>query len=89
MAMQCHVYDLLKIVEARCQRSMFFCTHYQSEGWYTHIDPNPNSGSPVAEAIMDRIIHNACEVLVEGRISMRERNGLKSFLAFLEPYTNR
>lgn len=27
---------------------------------------------------MDRIIHNAYEVLVEGRVSMRERNGLKS-----------
>ena len=27
---------------------------------------------------MDRIIYNAYEVLVEGRVSMRERNGLKS-----------
>ena len=44
----------------------------------TRIDPNPDSGSPVSEAIMDRIIHNAYEVLVEGRISMRERHGLKS-----------
>lgn len=71
-------YDLLEIVEARCQRSMIFCTQYLSEGWYTRIDPNPDSGSPVSEAIMDRIIHNAYEVLVEGRVSMRERNGLKS-----------
>ena len=37
-------------------------------------------GSPVSEAIMDRIIHNAYEVLVDGRVSMRERNGLKSSL---------
>ena len=66
-------YDLLEIVEARCQRSMIFCTQYQSEGWYTRIDPNPDSGSPVSEAIMDRIIHNAYEVLVEGRVSMREK----------------
>ena len=71
-------YDLLEIVETRCQRSMIFCTQYQCEGWYTRIDPNPDSGSPVSEAIMDRIIHNAYEVLVEGRISMRERNGLRS-----------
>ena len=26
---------------------------------------------------MDRIIHNSYEIMVEGRISMRERNGLK------------
>jgi len=73
-------YNLLEIVEARCQRSMIFCTQYQSEGWYTRIDPSPNSGSPVSEAIMDRIIHNAYEVLVDDWVSMRERNGLKSSL---------
>ena len=38
-------YDLLEIVEARCQRPMIFCTQYQTEGWYTRIDPNPDSGS--------------------------------------------
>ena len=26
---------------------------------------------------MDRIIHNSYEVLVDGRVSMRERKGLK------------
>lgn len=74
-------YDLLGIVEARFQRSIIFYTQYQSEGWYTRIDPNLDSGSPVSEVIMDRIIHNACKVLVEGHISMRERNGLKSSLS--------
>ena len=27
-------YNLLEIVEARCKRSMLFCTQYQPEGWY-------------------------------------------------------
>ena len=48
-------YDLLKIVEARCKRSMLICAQYQPESWYTRIDPNPESDSPVSEAIMDRI----------------------------------
>ena len=73
-------YDLLEIAEARCNRSMIFCTQYQSEGWYTRIDPNPESDSPVSEAIMDRIIHNSYEIMVEGRISMRERKGLRAAL---------
>lgn len=42
------------------------------------IAPNPESDSPVSEAIMDRIIHNSYEIMVEGRISMRERKGLKA-----------
>ena len=69
-------YDLLEIAEARCKRSMIFCTQYESEGWYTRIDPNPDSGSPVSEAIMDRIVHNSYQMMIEGRISMRERMGL-------------
>lgn len=71
-------YDMLEIVEAQCHKSTIFCTQYESEGWYTRIDPNPESDSPVSEAIMDRIIHNAYEVLVDGRVSMRERKGLKA-----------
>ena len=64
--------------EARCKRSMLFCTQYQPEGWYTRIDPDPESQSPISEAIMDRIIHNSYEIMVEGRISMRERKGLRA-----------
>lgn len=71
-------YDLLEIVEARCKSSMFFCTQYQPEGWYARIDLNPESDNPVSEAIMGRIIHNSYEIMVEGRISMRERKGLKA-----------
>lgn len=74
-------YDLLEIVEARCgqehSRSMIFCTQYETEGWYRRINPDPDSDSPISEAIMDRIVHNAHQVMVGGRISMRERHSLR------------
>lgn len=72
------LYDLLEIAESRSSRSTIFCTQYQPEGWYTRIDPNPESDSPVSEAIIYRIIHNSYGILVEGRVSMRERKGLRA-----------
>jgi len=72
-------YDLLEIVESRCKRgSIIFCTQYETEGWYRRINPDPDNDSPISEAIMDRIIHNSYEVMIDGRISMRERHGIKS-----------
>lgn len=72
-------YDLLEIIEHRSKHgSTIFCTQYETAGWYERINPDPEQDSPIADAIMDRIINNAYVVSVEGKISMRERHGLKA-----------
>lgn len=55
---------------------MIFCTQYETQGWYQRINPDPENDSPISKAIMDRIIHNAYEVMISGKISMRQRYGL-------------
>ena len=53
-------YNLLEVIEARCNKgSMIFCTQYEPGDWYERLHPNSEERSAIAEAILDRIIHNA------------------------------
>lgn len=57
---------------------MIFCTQYEPDGWYPRINAIPDADSTITESIMDRIVRNSYNIMVDRRISMRERKGLKA-----------
>jgi len=66
--------DLLEVIESRSQvSSTIFCSQYMPEGWHQKIGQ-----ATLADAILDRIMHNSYKILIEGKVSMRERKGLKN-----------
>ena len=72
-------YVMLELIECRTRHgATIFCTQFEPEGWYSRINPEPESGSPICDSIMDRVVHNAYQILVDGKQSMRQRYGLKA-----------
>jgi len=66
--------DLLEIIEARHQcASTIFSSQFAAQGWHKKIGEDT-----LADAILDRIVHDSYTILIKGNVSMRERKGISA-----------
>jgi len=66
--------DLFEIIESRYdENSTIFIAQSASQGWYQMIGE-----SRIADAILDRIVYNSNEIFIDGKVSMRDKLGLKA-----------
>lgn len=64
--------DLLEIVEARHKSSStIFSSQFSPAGWHGKIGEDT-----LADAILDRIVHDSYTMLIDGAESMRKRKGI-------------
>ena len=76
--------DIFELVHKRRKNSStIFCSQFRQEGWYDQLGGN---SSTIADAILDRIVHDAYRINIENidpskDISMREVYGLAKALS--------
>lgn len=76
--------DIFELLHKRRKKSStIFCSQIRQEGWYDQLG---GDNSTIADAILDRIVHDAYKINIESidtskDISMREVYGLNKFLS--------